>query len=651
MHYFNTVDYVVICVYFASLICLGFYLKKRASASLEDYFLGGRNLPWWALGISGMAAWLDVTGTMIITSFLFLLGPRGLFIEFRGGAVLILPIVMLWTGKWHRRSGCITGAEWMVFRFGDGFGGQFARITSVIGAIASGIGMLAYMVKGVGLFLSMFLPFHPIVCSAILIGVATLYTLASGFYGVVFTDIFQSFIVLIMAIAIIAWAVTKSIGVDLALLAEQVTGNQQWLSGAPHWKTSMPAGYEVYRHLFMFTCFYLMRNLFAGLGAGAEPIYLGARNDRECGTLSFLRATCITLRWPLMMSFAIMGLFLVHDLFKDQTQLSSATSVIHEYSGRISESQWIATITSIINHPSHYPELVSRLQTILGQDWANKLTLVGFHGTVNPERVLPAVILFNIPIGFRGMILVALIAASMSTFDSTVNMSMGFFTRDIYQRYLRPHANQRELMVANWVFGLLLICSGFTLSYTVKNINDIWGWIIMGLMAGTLVPLVLRFYWWRFNGEGFALGTVFGLLAAVIQRTVAPSLSEILQFLIMLCAGFTGSIIGTYIGKPTEISILEHFYQKTRPFGMWGPLVNTLEPAAREQIKKEHKNDIMALPFVLFWQITMFLWPMLLIVRNWFAFAVSFAIFCVCLIGMYFTWYRNLPASDTQDKT
>ena len=107
----NSLDYTVILVYFGFLVALGLFLRKKASQSLEDYFLGGRRLPWWALGLSGMATWLDVTGTMIITSFLFILGPRGLFIEFRGGAVLIAAVAMLWIGKWHRRSRCITGAE------------------------------------------------------------------------------------------------------------------------------------------------------------------------------------------------------------------------------------------------------------------------------------------------------------------------------------------------------------------------------------------------------------------------------------------------------------------------------------------------------------------------------------------------------------
>ena len=132
MKYLNHVDYVVIASYLAILIGLGLYLKKRASASLEDYFLGGRKLPWWALGTSGMASFLDVAGTMIITSFLFMLGPRGLYIAFRGGAVLVLVFMLLWTGKWYRRSGCMTGAEWQIFRFGSGPGAQFVRMVSAV---------------------------------------------------------------------------------------------------------------------------------------------------------------------------------------------------------------------------------------------------------------------------------------------------------------------------------------------------------------------------------------------------------------------------------------------------------------------------------------------------------------------------------------
>ena len=107
----NSLDYSIIVTYLAVLLAFGVWLQKRAGASMEDYFLGGRKMPWWAMGMSGMAAWMDMTGTMIIVSFLYMIGPRGLYIEFRGGAVLVLAFLMLWVGKWHRRSGCITGAE------------------------------------------------------------------------------------------------------------------------------------------------------------------------------------------------------------------------------------------------------------------------------------------------------------------------------------------------------------------------------------------------------------------------------------------------------------------------------------------------------------------------------------------------------------
>ena len=68
MKYLSVTDYTVIACYLACLVGLGLYLKKRASGSMEDYFLGGRKMPWWALGISGMASFLDLTGTMVIVS-------------------------------------------------------------------------------------------------------------------------------------------------------------------------------------------------------------------------------------------------------------------------------------------------------------------------------------------------------------------------------------------------------------------------------------------------------------------------------------------------------------------------------------------------------------------------------------------------------
>ena len=209
MKQLNTIDITFIAVYFSILIVLGLFLSRKASASLEDYLLGGKKLPWWALGFSGMGSFLDVTGTALIISFLFMLGPRGIFVEFRGGAVLVLAVWMVWAGKWHRRSNCMTGGEWMIYRFGEGFGGKFARIARAGGFIVLAVGLLAYLSKGIGLFLSMFINLSPTACTLIMVTIVTIYTIFSGFYGVVFTDMFQSVIVLIATAARRRWWATR----------------------------------------------------------------------------------------------------------------------------------------------------------------------------------------------------------------------------------------------------------------------------------------------------------------------------------------------------------------------------------------------------------------------------------------------------------
>lgn len=645
MIFLNTIDYTVIALYFSALVGLGLYLKSKASQSIEDYFIGDRKLPWWALGISGMSSFLDVAGTTVIVSFLFMLGPQGLFIEFRGGACLILAVMLLWTGKWHRRSRCITGAEWMIYRFGDGWGGRFAQSVAVAGTFFSTIGMLSYLVIGVGNFLALFLPFSPLTCALLLIGVATIYTMVSGFYGVVFTDMFQSIIILGMVIGISVFAVV-SLGqtADFAAIAEQVTGNARWGTTAPRWNTPMPAGYEQYEHLILFTFFYLMKNVFQGMGSGGDPKYFGARSDRECGTLTFLWTWMMMLRWPLMIGFAVLGILLVNNIFPDMNTIAEASAAIREHVPEARPENWARHISAVINSPDRYPaELIASLRDILGSDWGLKLHLVSFQGNINPERILPAVILFNIPAGFRGLVLIALIAASMSTFDSHVNMATGFLTRDVYQKYIRPNAKTKELIYASWAFVLLFVASGFMFATLFTNINDIWGWITMGLGAGLLVPTILRFYWWRFNGGGFAVGTIAGLSSAFVQRLFIPGLSEVWNFIFVGSIGLVGSIVGTYLTKPTDPDVLKNFYMTTRPFGAWGQLKRELNARDQAAFSKEHRNDLIALPFALTWQVTLFLIPMQFILREWASLTITSIVFAVALWGMFFFWYRNLP--------
>ncbi|MBN2355119.1 sodium:solute symporter, partial [candidate division KSB1 bacterium] len=544
------------------------------------------------------------------------------------------------------RSKCMTGAEWMEYRFGRGWGGQFARIASATANIIGTVGMLAYLVKGIGLFLSMFLPFSPLVCSLLLIGVATLYTMVSGFYGVVFTDLFQSIIILFAIIFITSLAVMK-IGdiAEFVPLTAQVTGNPQWMSSAIHWQTTMPKGYEVYSHLMLFAFFYFLRSVVGGMAEGADPKYFGARNERECGTLSFLWIALLMFRWPMMMGFAVLGIYLVHDLFPDQAVMLQAAQLIKSYVAEASPERWQDILSGIMHAPEKFPpQLIAGLQSLLQGDWQSKLHLLSFQGTVNPERILPAVILFNVPVGLRGLILVALVAACMSSFDTHVNRTSAFFIRDIYQRYLRPKAGNRELIISSYIFILVLVGSSYLMAYTVRSINDIWGWLVMGLQVGLIIPAMFKFYWWRFNGGGFACGTLAGLVAAFVQRALWPDIAEWQQFLLLSAISLIATIIGTYMTQPTDNKIIEHYYATTRPFGLWGPFKRKLKPEIRASMSHEHRNDLIALPFALGWQISLFLLPMQWIIGAFDSMKITGVIFIICGIGVYYFWYRNLPA-------
>jgi Na+/proline symporter len=716
----NTADYVAIGCYFLILIVIGFFLSRKASRSLEDYFLGGRKLPWWALGMSGTASWFDITGTMVIVSFLYMLGPRGIYIEFRGGACLVLAFMMVFAGKWHRRSGCITGAEWMEYRFGSGAGGQFSRVLGALGIIATIVGMLAYLVKGVGGFLAIFLPFSPTECALIMVVVATLYTMASGFYGVVVTDVIQTAIICIAVVVVTTMAVMHVADVpDLDAFAQKVTARdfspalgaarEAWSTSVPSWKLPMQRGYEPYGDLVMFALFYLLKNVLQGLSSGADPRYFGARNERECGLLSAMWGGLIFIRWPMMIGFALLGLFLVDRYFgeKDVDALQKAARMIKadlvleaypdarldlETSDQVQEIlpkirwkevaeggtvepavseelrnifglEWRERLTrlvrqeeliaSVVPKPrwgdilslaSRRPGLAERLRELLGEDeFETRLKLISYEGTINPERILPAVLLHRIPIGLRGLLLVALLAASMSTFDSAVNLAAGFFTRDLYQRYFRPLAGNRELIVATYAFGVVLVASGFVMALGSDNINDIWGWIIMCLTAGMAIPGILRLYWWRFNAAGVVTSSMVGLILPFVIRFAYKGMHEWSQFGIVTGVTLLAALVGTYLYPPTERKVLEHFYKTTRPFGLWRPLKASLNPTTRQKMEREHRNDIIAVPFVMVTQVTLYMLPMQLVIRAWKDFGVTLVIFLVGVWGVYRFWYCNLP--------
>jgi Na+/proline symporter len=619
-------------------------MAKKAGSSLDHYFLGGRSVPWWLLGVTGMANWFDLTGTMIITSFLYMLGPRGLFIEFRGGAGLVLAFMLAYAGKWHRRSGCMTAAEWMTYRFGKGKAAEGVRLLTAAAWVGLSVMMLAYLIRGASLFLGVFFPYPPMVTTLVLVTVTTLYTMSAGFYGVVLTDLVQGVIIILscIVISLMAWHMVPNL-TSFAATAQAVTGNADWTSSQPQWHTTMPAGYEAYKPLIMMALFYLLRNVIGGMGMGGEQRYFGAKSDRDCGLLSMQQTVLMMFRWPLMIGFAVMGIYLVYSIYPQAGVTEQVAAVVHKHYPQTTAPFWNDLTSSIVNAPAKQPaELITSLKSILGPDWRGKLPLVGFNGSVNPEQILPAVLMNQVPTGLKGLIVVALFAAMMSCKNGWVNMASGFFVKDIYQNFLRPKAANRELIRASYLSTLGIVIVGFYLGVAAKSINDLWSWIIMGYGSGTLAPYLLRLYWWRCNAWGMITGMLMGVVGAILQRWLIPGMPEWEQFAIIGSLSFLGTIAGSLLTAPTSMEVLKKFYRMTRPFGWWRPLRKEFQGEERAAIDRENRQDIITVPFALLWQVTLYLLPMQLVIKSYRAFFCTLPLFLIALAGMYFFWWKPL---------
>ncbi|MBN1419950.1 MAG: sodium:solute symporter [Planctomycetes bacterium] len=574
----HPVDIGIIGVYLLGAIGIGIYASRKASKGIQQYFLGGRTLPWWALGASGMASNLDLTGTMIIISFFTIIGVKGFLVELRGGVVLVMAFLLAFMGKWNRRSLAMTSAEWMEFRFGDGVEGAIARVFGAISQIVLLVGMIAYFSVGTGKFLAVFLGLSPQLCMLIMATIALLYTAIGGFYGVVYTDLFQGFIVLAATIYVTLLAFFT---IDASFIAENAPAG--WTNILPSWHMEMPKGYEIYDLFFVASTFYFIRVVlegFAGPNTYMAQRYLAAKSDRECGLLSAWWTALMAFRWPFIMAVAVLGL---------------------------------------------------KIKAEIGAD---------------PERTLPEVIRNLLPVGFKGTIIAALLAAEMSTFDSTINAGASYIVRDIYQRFIHPRASEKRLMVLSYASTVLITAIGVGAAFFIRNINDIWGWITMALGAGIVAPHIARWFWWRFNGYGYAAGIGVGIASAIVYKIVCRvqgiEVPEYTSFLLLMSLSVAAMVVVSLLTKPTPAPVLSRFYRRTRPFGAWGAVASELPDARRRAIRRENSWDLVALCLAIPWQICLFLVPIQFVLHDWGLFFALLSVLAALSVGLYFAWYRRL---------
>jgi Na+/proline symporter len=245
--------------------------------------------------------------------------------------------------------------------------------------------------------------------------------------------------------------------------------------------------------------------------------------------------------------------------------------------------------------------------------------------------------------------LAALLSGFLATFSSTVNGGAAYLVKDIYQRYINPDADNKKLVRVSYVSSALLILTGLIISIFGSSINTAFLWIFGTLAAGILPPNVLRWYWWRLNGQGYAAG-VFGGMALSLgqvfldQFVFAEPLPLYVGFPIIAITSTILTITVSLLTQPTDSETLKTFYRKVQPAGFWAPvrqMVASDDPGFKKQLafSVEFFNTVVAMI-----GITALYVSMLYLVLH--RLNVGFALLAttlVCVIVLYFTWYKTLP--------
>ena len=325
----STFDLAIVAFYLLVMVALGLAVQKKGSEGIDSYFLGNRRVPWWLLGCSGMASNFDITGTMINTALVFVLGISGFFLEIRGGIGLFLAFMMVLMGKWNRRSRVMTFAEWMRLRFGTGWQGNLAQIIAAIGMIFVTIAMVTYFSTGAGLFVANVLGVPPALglpgqfwAALLMIVLAMVYTVTSGLYGVLVTDFFQGVVIFVAVGYLVTVTVTEFVLPEVFTVSVPLrdggfelieTTRQAWTQIMPSWNLNFSAAseYSSFNLFGVALFFFLARAMIDGFTGGNGYIaqrYFAAKSDQEVGWMSLLWIFLLSFRWPFIFALAIMGI-------------------------------------------------------------------------------------------------------------------------------------------------------------------------------------------------------------------------------------------------------------------------------------------------------------------------------------------------------
>ena len=526
----STADWIVIGLFIVITLAIGLYFSKQAGKSIDSFFLGGRNLPWWIAGTSMVATTFAADTPLAVTELVAQNGIAGNWLWWNmliGGM-----LTTFFFAKYWRRAEILTDVEFIEMRYS----GKAASFLRGFKALYLGVFMNALVIAWVNVALMKLLQvFFGIGPEQVLWYVAgamvlvVMYSAVSGLLGVAFTDVIQ-FIIAMTGCIILAW---------LVLDAEQV-------GGAKGLAEKLPAS---------------TLSFFPTIGEGIG----GAGTTLALGLSSFL--AIIGLQWWASWypgNEPGGGGYIAQRMMsaKDEKNAVYATLFFQIAHYALRPWPWVLVgLAALVLYPNLAPEDKS-----LGYVMAMKDFL---------------------PDGLRGLLLVAFFAAYMSTISTQLNWGTSYLINDVYKRFIKPGASNAQLVMASRLGTLLLMLVALWVTSQINSIAAVWQFLLEA-GAGIGLVLILRWWWWRINAWSeitatiaplFAYGLTKWVFAAYDPAWALPVLQDPRSFLFIIVFTTVSWLLITFLTRPTLSTKLQSFFDKVRPIGNWGPYRPANEPS------------------------------------------------------------------------
>ncbi len=506
-------DWAFVALYMILALGIGFVYRRRAGRDITQYFLSGRNLPWWILGTSIVATMFAADTPLAVTGLVANDGISGVWFIWNFAAAHLMATFFF--ARLWRRAGVITDVELVELRY-SGRPAVALRIFrsiwegSVLNCMIMGWVILA-MVKIIGVLVDLDAVTARLGIAGVIDGrwfgillcltVAVAYTVLSGFWGVVMTDFVQFLLAMAGAIALAVIALGDIGGIDqLKLrLAEQYGDSlNDILSFLPTTGSgSLP--------LLTFVAL-IGVNWWATRDAGGTSYMvqrmLAAKNENHSflGVLWFCFAHYVLRPWP----WIVVGL----------------------------------------------------------------ISLVAFPGLEDRELGYPMMIVEYMPVGLLGVMVASMLAAFMSTIDTLLNWGVSLLVNDCYKPFVNPRASEKHYVNTSRLLVMALMLAGGATAYMMQSIRGAWE-LFFGMTVGIGGVYVMRWWWWRVNAWSEIAAWVSTAAVYVGLHWANPAMEFGWHLIITAVASTLCWLTVALVTPPTDPSKLLAFYELVRPGSPW----------------------------------------------------------------------------------